>query len=274
MKKLLLITTISLISAVSSNAASCANGTLASQTGPCTFTDAGKTWTISNFALNGSTDQGYPGNAQTTTSDIFVSFIPMSTFSYSGLVLPGSIAGVFVRFSYASGAANNFFQATNAPAVDQNAAFQVSYDFLDAANSSLNAFTNAFGIVDGFNTKNCTSLTGGICAADSGGFRFGGTNVSKNYAATRGGTPLLSLTPTQTVAFDGHVDVGTLSPASYYAIEDNYQLKVGSGSTPFATQSINYFGNGQYVNTTPEPVTFAMIGFGLLGVGLLRRIRG
>ena len=51
---------------------------------------------------------------------------------------------------------------------------------------------------------------------------------------------------------------------------DNYQMNPGTNS-PFATASINYFGNGQYVNTTPEPMTMGMMGAGLLALGLLRR---
>ena len=101
MNKLLLTLGLTAIGAVLSNAATCTTTTLDTLTPlgtTCSFTDQGITWTLGNFSFNGSNAIGYPGGAQALATDITVSFLPVSTFAYTGLTLPGNIAGVFVKF--------------------------------------------------------------------------------------------------------------------------------------------------------------------------------
>ena len=268
MNKLLITLGLTAIGAVLSNAATCTTttlDTLTPLTTTCDFTDQGITWTLGNFSFNGSAAIGYPGGAQALATDVTVSFLPISTFAYTGLTLPGNIAGVFVKFEYSTTAANNFFVATeNRAGASQQAAFEVSYNFTGAP---ANAFTNVFGVVDGLTIKACDTLTGSVCATDNGTNTGGGVSVAKNYSNSG---PIISLVPNQKRDFDGHIQTGTLTPGQYYTVLDNYQMNPGTNS-PFATASINYFGNGQYVNTTPEPMTMGMMGAGLLALGLLRR---
>lgn len=237
----------------------------------CTFTDATLTWTLGNWTFNDTNSAGFSG-AHAVASDITVTFIKMSTFSYSGLTLPTSVAGVFVKYTYTpTGANSNFFNTTTLnPGAAQKTAFKTGFGFeqLQVAPTPP-VLTNMFGIIDGY--------------AVSGSTGADGVQMTKNYQDT---TCVSCPTGFENVVLSksgtngNAISATTLIPAhAFFNVSDDISISAGSSvlnGAP-ATASINFFGNGQYVVlsgsgnlASPEPGTVGLIGAGLLALGLLK----
>lgn len=273
MKKITLILALSTLGTAMSYAGVCGsvgNQTLSSLVGnTCTFSDAGITWNLGNWTFNDTNTAGYNG-AQPLATDITVSFFQMSTFSYSGLTLPSSVAGVFVKYTYTpSGARPNFFTATTAnPGAAQKSSFKTGFGFEQLNVSPVPFFNGMFGIIDGYTISNSAGNDGvqmtknyqdTLCPTCATGFQnvvLGKSGSNGNAIAT-------------TTLIDGH---------TFFNVSDDITISAG-GANPGvpATASFNFFGNGQYLvlgNSTlasPEPGTVGLISVGLLALGLLKR---
>ena len=273
MKKITLILALSALGTAMSYAGVCGstgNQTLSSLLGnTCTFSDAGITWNLGNWTFNDTNSAGFNG-AHPAASDITVSFFQMSTFSYSGLTLPSSIAGVFVKYTYTPTGTNpNFFTATTLnPGAAQKSSFKTGFGFEQLNFSPVPFFNGMFGIIDGYTVSNSTGNDGvqmtknyqdTLCPSCATGFQ----NVVLGKSGSNGNAI------STTTLISGH---------TFFNVSDDITLSAGGANTGVpATASINYFGNGQYVVlgnsglASPEPGTVGMIGVGLLALGLIKR---
>jgi len=255
MKKILLAAAFCAIASLNSFGA-CTNGTLAAVAlaGPCTV-GAGDVWTLSNFLLFNAGGLGYTGTQN--ENDIFVSF--------TNVMSGGGGAGFAVAFSDAAGG-ENFFSATSAGA-SQSQNWRTFFNVLGPVavtvnNSWQNAnVTNpAPGVSNGSISLNKVIRNGAVAGA----------------AGVLGDVTLLAV-PGLLLPPSGSANVIFQAPpntTAFLAVVDNYQIQAGVNGTASLTSYTNTFYAADPTNGIPEPMTFVLMGAGLVGIAALRRRNG
>lgn len=250
MKKNLLVAAIFAAASVSSFGAACSNATLASlqASGSCTFNG----WTLDSWSLSPTaTATGYVngsgGRALPTTGDIFVSF--------NALTNGFGAAGFSVSFTDAVGG-NNFFVA-NSGAPNQSASWTTNFSILGTP------IANVLLSVD-----NATTTVG----------NNGSINLQKIVYDPQNPNPTLGDNTVLTVTgFQSTNPVTVYSNQSNalarMSVADVYNISSGNNGQSSLTGYTNTFFAADPRNNEniPEPMTFVLMGAGLVGIAALRR---
>jgi hypothetical protein len=248
MKKILLVAAISAVASISSFGAACSNTTLNLLTS-CTV-GASDQWTLDTwgFGSGGSQQTGY--TAAPVLSDIFVSF--------ANLTSGGGGAGFSVTFSDGTGG-DNFFSATSG-SPNQTVSWKTIFV---ATGTAINTVTS--------------TVTGGT------------TTLGNNGSVVLQKILTDATTPTNTTINDGTIltvsGFQSLNPLTIISggaytnmgVVDNYQISSGNAGSAALTSYTNTFFAADPpppTNGVPEPMTFVLMGAGLVGIAALRRRNG
>ncbi|MFN0105587.1 MAG: PEP-CTERM sorting domain-containing protein [Bryobacteraceae bacterium] len=243
MKKILLAAAFCAVASLNSFGAACANDTIANLAlaGSCTI----GAWTLDTWGLGATPSQtGYSSNP--TTADVFVSF--------QSLVNGAGAAGFRVTFSDAAGG-NNFFNAVSG-IPNQSADFRTLF------------------VITGTAIANVASLvTGATTTAGNNGSILLQKIVSDPNAP---GNPVLGNGNILTVS-----NFQSSNPITIYnnqanasnkmGVIDNYQISSGNNGVSTLTSYSNTFFQADPTGVIPEPMTFVLMGAGLVGIAALRR---
>lgn len=262
MKKILLAAAFSAFASLSAFGTACTSlsGLTISQVnadivsnGFCTING----WQLSSFGLGQSNANAGFGNVAATSDDLFVNFNVVSS--------PGGGAGFSVTYSDATGG-QNYLRATSSNQTGATANF-VTY----------------FVIENGPAVQNITSEVTGASVAPSG--NNGSIQLQKIITNPNvGGNPTIGDGFILTTALGTSTNPLTIgmSPNSTFAgntltrigVMDNYQIASGNTGTASLTSYTNTFYAADPVNDVPEPMTFVLMGAGLVGIAALRRRNG
>jgi hypothetical protein len=228
---------------------------------PCTVTTTNGTWTLSTWGFGGSgsaSQSGYPGGLP-QGSDIAVTFAEVFG--------PGT-NGFSVKFSDVPNVGNNFFSAAPQPGTNQTASWKSIFVIENGPVISNITNTLINGQTAGTLPDQGTILIQKIItnAGATGNPQLGDNNLSMGGNQGPG-------------TFTGNVTGVGFSPSNTtvtrLGVIDNYQLNGGNANS-FA--SLDGYTNSFYTvvpnNGIPEPMTFVLMGAGLVGVAFLRRRNG
>lgn len=263
MKKLILSAAMLAFGSFTAFSAACVNGTLATVIatggGSCTM-GASNQWTLNAWGLTEVGAFNYGSGINPTTDDIFVTF---QNLTGDGTLGANGALGFSVTFSDAgprpSTADPNFFSASN---VGQSANWQ---SFFNVNNASGDAIKQVYNSLNG---------------ASSGG--NAGVQVNK-YVSIAGQTPALGNVNIIHTNGVGPLPAGTVlvpglaaNTATALQINDYFQIQssVGTGSAAATSYANSFFGAAPPDTGVPEPMSFVLMGAGLVGIAALRRRNG
>lgn len=243
MKKFLLVAALTILSSLGVSAADCAlTGTLQDymNTGSCTLTSGSYSWTLNSFLLADVTNGGSNNLGNITATDLTLS---INTFAN----------GFSLTYTMTDPENKNFFTV--------NASDSQDYSWRNGIWITATDSTSAIGQI--------TNTVDGL---------YGGASISvKKNPQTQQGVNLL-LNPL-TVA---HQDGGLLGPnpvsatmnfGTNLSVNDRITLESANRATGGFTAYTNTF----YVagdQGVPEPMSFVLMGAGLIGLAALRRRNG
>jgi hypothetical protein len=259
MKKFMLLTAIAALSAMSSFGAACASGvTLQTliNNGACEVNNGqGALWTISNWGLDTATATSF-GGVNPTASDLFVTWAPTAAGQYGG-------AGFSVTYTDAEGGINWFAVAAGNP--NQKVNLKPSF-WVTSSNLQSTAWTET-------NTA-LVSVTNTVLPNLPSQGGPGQVSVQK-IINTQNGTPI---TDAHVFVLGGQLQLGTTDPAvrtglnlNDFSVVDDMILTAGDSGGAALTSFTNSFYTASA--GVPEPMTFVLMGAGLVGVAILRRRR-
>jgi len=242
MKKILLAAALCAVASINSFG-QCTNGTLAAMSPICTI----GAWSLSGFGLTNAGGLGYATTV--TTNDIFVSF---SNWTSAG-------GGFAVTFSDAPGGLN-FFSASSV-GVSQSQNWATSFTVNGPAVQQIN---NSWL---GANVTNPQPGTSNGSISNTKVIR----NASVTPSTFMGDATLLAV-PGMLIPASGSANVPISLPNSVTSLNviDNFQIQAGFNGVSSLTSYTNTF----YGDPIPEPLTFVLMGAGLVGIAALRRRNG
>ena len=253
MKKILLAAAFFAVVSTNAFSAACVNGTLASLNGvTCTVTNGAASWDLSTFGLGagGAAQTGY--NAVPTASDIFVSFATGTNPNGGGL-------GFSVSFSDAAGGNNYFSTISGQP--NQTVSWKTI--FVATANNAGSNISEVANTVTGGTTTvgNNGSIVLQKIVTDP--LTVGNPTISDGTILTA--SQFQSTNPLTVIDNQNRSQIG---------IVDNYQISAGNNGSASLTSYTNSFYAGDPQQGIPEPMTFVLMGAGLVGIAALRRRNG
>jgi len=254
MKKILLAAAFCAIASLNSIGAPCANGLISTlAVVPCQV-GASNQWTLSTFSLTNAGGLGYASTVSAT--DIFVSF--------SNVTSGGGGAGFAVAFSDAAGGLNFFSASSVGVSQSQNWATMFMVETGPAVQRINNSWQNA-------------NVTNPQPGTSNGSISV--TKVIRNASVTpetlMGDVTLLAV-PGLLIPASGSADVPISLPNSVarLGVTDNFQIQAGVNGTSSLNSYTNTFYAADPQNPIPEPITFVLMGAGLIGIAALRRRNG
>jgi len=256
MKKFFIATGLLAVASLTGfGATTCANGTLAAQPGyggagntPCTFENGSYSWNLSNFYLpaSGTASSGY--GAVPNYADIFVSYATVGSNGFSLTYTMANNAPFFVW-------QNQDVQWTNGVWVSAN-----------------NAQSNVVSI----------SLSASFPGSGNGLLNNAYVGISKQIQDQGANTvhdSISIIASTGTGASAQTVTVSTANPFSAQALSINDRINFDARTETIGnvlrsgsiTSYTNTFYAAEIPSEIPEPMTFVLMGAGLVGIAALRR---
>ena len=252
MKKVLLAAAFCAIVSLNSFGAShCVSGTIASLVVTCSVGSTNQ-WNLSSFGLANTGGFGYAGTVN--SGDIFVSF-------NNTLVSGGGAAGFSVSFSDGA-TAPNYFNA-NSAGVSQSQNWRSM--FVIENGPAIQTINNSWQNANVTNPQPGTS--NGSISVNKVIF-----NASVTPQVFMNDVTLLAV-PGTLIPGSGSADVVISLPNSItrLGVEDNFQIQAGVNGVSSLTSYTNTFYGATPTGVIPEPMTFVLMGAGLVGIAALRR---
>ena len=252
MRKILLTAAFCAIGSLNSFGAhlACVNGTIASLVVTCSV-GASNQWQLSSFGLANAGGFGYAGNV--TAGDIFVTF--------SNVTSVGGAAGFTVSFSDGPTAPNYFSASSAGVSQSQNWRSMFIIESGPAIQLINNSWLNAnVTNPQPDNSNGSISLTKAI---------FNASVTPPSFLAD---VTLLAV-PSLLIPASGSANVTISLPNNItrLGVEDNFQIQAGINGISSLTSYTNTFFAADPRVIIPEPMTFVLMGAGLVGIAALRR---
>lgn len=262
MKKILLAAAFSAFASLSAFGTACTalNGLTIAQVnaditsnGFCTING----WQLSTFGLGQSNANAGFGNVAATANDLFVNFNVVSS--------PGGGAGFSVSYSDATGGLN-YLTATSTGSTGATANF-VTYFVIESgpAVQNITSQVHDASVVPGGNNGSI-QLQKIITNPGAAGNPTIGDGFILTTALGTSTNPLtIGMAPNSTFAGNTLTRIGVV---------DNYQIASGNTGSASLSGYTNSFYAADPVTGVPEPMTFVLMGAGLVGIAALRRRNG
>jgi len=253
MKKLILsaaMLAFGSFSAFSANLGACVSGTLLSALvgNNCQVSNGGFTWDLAAWGLNPGTSQNYVPNVPVADMDIQVSFAAVSN---------GGALGFAVSFMDAPNG-SNYFNAVTGQSANWESYFTVNHTVGGAAA----AIQDVYHSVEGANATG----NGNVSVSKNINF-VSGLPVNPNIVANIITTSFGQSPNPQQMSVAGNT--GLLGVVDIFQIQ---AATSGGGGTASITSYTNTFYTAD--QGIPEPMSFVLMGAGLVGIAVLRRRNG
>ena len=259
MKKLILSAAMLAFGSFTAFGAACVNGTLSSiiATGTCQVTNGSYTWDLSGWGMNPGNSQNYnPASVVPAASNILVT---ITAITGNGTIGTNGALGFSVSFSDVTGDTNNFFNAVTGQSANWETFFAANDQGAGAAD-----IKEVYHSVEG--------------GASSGN---GQVTVAKNINIVNGVAQNPNLVANILTAFgvqsQNPVAIGVGGNSGLVGVVDTYAIQAsnqGLGGTASITSYTNSFFAAPVQTGVPEPMSFVLMGAGLVGIAALRRRNG
>jgi hypothetical protein len=252
MKKLFLTAALMAAASMSSFGAACADGLLSAQTyagdgGVCTL----GSWTLSTFGIVAPDTVGFGGTIG--ADDLYVAF---NTFTM------GNGAEAFsVTFSDAEGGINYFTASSGDP--NQTATWKSI--FVIESGPAIQTIMSEWAD---------PNVTTGAGANGSISLQKIITNASMPSNPTLNSATLLAVPGVLIPGLSTNVNIPLPNAITRLGVVDVVQIQGGNAGTSSFTSYTNTFAAAPPQNEIPEPMTFVLMGAGLVGIAALRRRNG
>lgn len=229
-------------------AGQCVNNTLNNLIGTsCTITNLTQSWNLSTFGFVSGAYNGYGANVDATAADIFVTFNTLNN---------GGALGFSVSFSSAGGA-NDFFTAST---VGQSASWQTY--FVANNNQAESAIKQVLHSVENPATMGSGSISVGKRLNNP---ELGSPLTNILYAGGAG--PIGGSNPS---TINIPTNTGQVNVIDAYSITSS---NVTTGSASLSSYTNSFYAAAAETGV-PEPMSFILMGAGLVGIAALRRRNG
>ena len=259
MKKLILSAAMLAFGSFTAFGAACVSGsTVATLTATtCQVSNGAYTWDLSGWGMNPGNSQNYSPNANPAATDIIVT---IAAVTGNGTLGANGALGFSVTFSDAPGG-NNFFNAVTG----QSANWETFFAANDQGTGAADIKEVYHAVTGGTSTGN-----GQVTVAKNINF-VNGVPQNPNIVANilyAGGVGPIGANPAQITL---NTNTGLVGVLDTYAIQAS---NVGIGGTASITSYTNYFFAAPVQTGVPEPMSFVLMGAGLVGIAVLRRRNG
>ena len=263
MKKLILSAAMLAFGSFTAFGAACVSGsTVATLTATtCQVSNGAYTWDLSGWGMNPGNSQNYSPNANPAATDIIVT---IAAVTGNGTLGANGALGFSVTFSdntNGTASPNNFFNAITG----QSANWETFFAANDQGTGAADIKEVYHAVTGGTSTGN-----GQVTVAKNINF-VNGVPQNPNIVANilyAGGVGPIGANPAQITL---NTNTGLVGVLDTYAIQAS---NVGIGGTASITSYTNYFFAAPVQTGVPEPMSFVLMGAGLVGIAVLRRRNG